>query len=372
MPLRRRALLGGLPLLPLAPALALRPREALAGKFEPPGPEARAAALGPLDDLSPTLRAALRPELERARALVVARLREVQGGRESGEPVDDLPIPRPGPDDWLAQQRERGQTHAQYLRGGFNRPDERRRTIVVMPIGELDEGMPAIADLVDFVGRYFQLPARAAPTLAVDQLTDLGVRSRSRRGGRRQYLSGDILARLKWRLPSDAYCLIAVTAVDLYPDAKWNFVFGEALLHERVGVHSFARYDPAFYGQRGAADRPRTILGRGLKVMAHEIGHMFSMLHCVHYHCLMNGTNHLAETDRAPLHLCPVCRRKLHSAVAYDPAKREAELAELCQRHGLSGPAERYARRAATIAEVAAAVAAVNELGLRPLRRSLP
>lgn len=348
MPLRRRALLGGLPLLPLAPALALRPREALAGKFEPPGPEARAAALGPLDDLSPTLRAALRPEL------------------------DDLPIPRPGPDDWLAQQRERGQTHAQYLRGGFNRPDERRRTIVVMPIGELDEGMPAIADLVDFVGRYFQLPARAAPTLAVDQLTDLGVRSRSRRGGRRQYLSGDILARLKWRLPSDAYCLIAVTAVDLYPDAKWNFVFGEALLHERVGVHSFARYDPAFYGQRGAADRPRTILGRGLKVMAHEIGHMFSMLHCVHYHCLMNGTNHLAETDRAPLHLCPVCRRKLHSAVAYDPAKREAELAELCQRHGLSGPAERYARRAATIAEVAAAEAAVNELGLRLLRRSLP
>lgn len=326
--LARRDLLRGLALLPALPALGL-PRQAAA--FEPPGAEARAAAIGPLDRLSAPLRASLTPDLE------------------------DLPIPRPGPGDWLSEHREADQTHDAYLRGGFNRPDERRRTIVVQPIGELGEAMPAIADLVDFAGRFFQLPARSEAAL---DLEALGASSRPRGRGR-QYVSGDILDALKWRLPGDAYCLIAVTAVDLYPGPKWNFVFGEARFRERVGVHSFIRYDPAFYGQPRGPDGRRRILRRGLKVMAHEIGHMFSMMHCTFFHCVMNGTNNLEETDRSPVHLCPVCRRKLHSAVAYDPAIREAALAEFYGKHELHGPAERHTRR---VAEIQAATVAAEQL----------
>jgi hypothetical protein len=33
----------------------------------------------------------------------------------------------------------------------------------------------------------------------------------------------------------------------------FNFVFGQASLNDRVGVYSFARYDPAFYGYTRAA-----------------------------------------------------------------------------------------------------------------------
>lgn len=321
----RRALLRGLALLPALPAFG-GPRRAFGRGFEPPDPAARAAALGPLEGLSPALRAAFTPDLE------------------------DLPIPRPGPDDWLAQHDEAGQSVALYRRQGFNRPDDARRTIVVAPLGDYEASgpaMPVISDLVDFAGRFFQLPARAIPAIDLDAL---GVERRTR-GRRTQYRSGDVLDALRHRLPGDAYCMIAVAAVDLYPGPKWNFVFGEARFRERVGVHSFVRYDPAFYGQPRGADGPRRILRRGLKVMAHEIGHMFSIMHCTHYHCVMNGTNHLEETDRSPLHLCPVCRRKLHAAVAYDPAAREAALAEFCEKHGLQGPAERYARRAAAITE---------------------
>lgn len=49
---------------------------------------------------------------------------------------------------------------------------------------------------------------------------------------------------------------------------------------------------------------------------------MFGMQHCVHYHCVVNGSNSLAESDSQPLHLCPVCLRKLQSSVGFDVVRR--------------------------------------------------
>ena len=48
-----------------------------------------------------------------------------------------------------------------------------------------------------------------------------------------------------------------------------------------------------------------------LQVMTHEIGHMFGIKHCVYHNCAMNGSNHLAESDRRAASLCPICLRKL-------------------------------------------------------------
>lgn len=36
----------------------------------------------------------------------------------------------------------------------------------------------------------------------------------------------------------------------------------------------------------------------------------------------MNGSNHLAESDSRPMHLCPVCLRKLYSSIRFDLVKR--------------------------------------------------
>src|SRR5690606_12673313 len=119
-------------------------------------------------------------------------------------------------------------------------------------------GLPDLAVVCDFAARFFGLPVTR---LAAIELRDLGARSRAR-GGRRQYLTRDILSALKPRVPDAAYCLIAVTAADLYPAAAWNFVFGEATFTERVGVYSFARYDPAFHGEPRGPDAPTQILRR--------------------------------------------------------------------------------------------------------------
>jgi len=44
--------------------------------------------------------------------------------------------------------------------------------------------------------------------------------------------------------PSDAFCILAMTKVDIYPRDEWNFVFGLADMGDQAGVFSFARYGP--------------------------------------------------------------------------------------------------------------------------------
>jgi len=153
-------------------------------------------------------------------------------------------------------------------------------------------------------------------------------------------LMRDVLDALQRELPHDAYCLIAVTLEDLYPgDVDHAYVFGYARLRARVGVFSFARYHPDFFGESFAVDR-QVVLQRALKVMSHELGHMFGLEHCTHLRCIMNGANHLSEVDRAPLDPCPVCLRKLHVALGFDPEARYQALAEHYTRLGLHEAAD--------------------------------
>ena len=133
------------------------------------------------------------------------------------------------------------------------------------------------------------------------------------------------------------------------PEASWNFVFGQASLNERVGVYSFARYDPAFYGEPRGKDHPALLLRRSMKVLTHETGHMFGLTDCVYFNCVMNGSNHLQESDRRPLHLCPACLRKLQFCVGFDVVKRYEALAQFERRAGLEDEAAWVERRLETI-----------------------
>lgn len=67
---------------------------------------------------------------------------------------------------------------------------------------------------------------------------------------------------------------------------------------------------------------------------------MFGMQHCVYHRCLLNGSNNQDEADRCPLHVCPVCLRKLHLLVRFDPAARYRALADFYGAHGLEAEAQ--------------------------------
>jgi archaemetzincin len=284
--------------------------------FEPPGPDVRRAAVGELTGLPPVLHRAF-----------------------SADASEFEPIPKPGPHDWLTVHPESGQTFNEFKASGPNRPSDSRRVIYLQPLGEFAaDCSPPIEKLREFASAFFALKVKALPAVSLD--ASKFTTRHNPNTGNLQILASDVLDFLKARVPADAFCLLAITMEDLYPEASWNFVFGQASLRERVGVYSFARYDPAFYGQPRGSDYETLFLRRSCKVLAHETGHMFGLAHCTFFNCLMNGSNHLVESDRRPLHLCPVCLRKLQWSMGFDVLERYRALERVIRADGFVGEAD--------------------------------
>jgi len=262
--------------------------------FTPPARAERIRAVGPVAGLPPALQHAL----------------DEQG-------FD--PIPRPGPHDWLASHPEPGQTFAAFLARRPPSPDPARRVLYLQPFGPFDTGQEPPVDLLSrFAAAFFALEAVVLPTAPVTGVT-IRINSQT---GQPQLLTRDLLALLADQRPAGACCIVGITMDDLYPDPAWNFVFGEASPRDRAGVYSFARYLPGEAGPAAAS----LLLRRACKVLAHETAHLLGIAHCVFYSCLMNGSNHLAESDARPLHLCPVDLRKLQHSIGFDVAARYRRL----------------------------------------------
>lgn len=264
--------------------------------FTPPSRADRIRAVGPVAGLPSSLRRAL----------------DEQG-------FD--PVPRPGPYDWLASHPEPGQTFTAFLAAHPPRlgPGMARRVAYLQPFGSFRAGQDPPLDLLSrFVAAFFALEVAVLPAVEVTGVT-MRINSHT---GQRQFLTSDLLALLADRRPARACCVVGVTVEDLYPGPAWNFVFGEASPRDRVGVYSFARYLPVQAGLTAAS----LLLRRSCKVLAHETAHLLGIAHCVFYSCLMNGSNHLAESDARPLDLCPVDLRKLQHIIGFDVTARYRNL----------------------------------------------
>ena len=282
--------------------------------FKPPTAAERLKAIGSTEGLTENLRKALEP----------------------GEDFEPIPIPKPG--DWLAVHREIGQRFDEFVKSKPNRPDKVRGKIYLQTLGEFPKGqIPLVEILTEYAGDYFAMEVRVLPSLA---LSDDSITTRTNQfTQKRQILAGDVLAILKKNLPADAFCVLAITMEDLYPEPSWNFVFGQASLRERVGVYSFTRYDPAFYGEKRQKDYEKILLQRSCKVLVHETAHMFGLQHCIYFKCVLNGSNHLKESDSRPVHLCPVCLRKLQYSIEFNVVSRYRNLLFFYRKVGFNNEA---------------------------------
>jgi archaemetzincin len=238
------------------------------------------------------------------------------------------PLPRADEGDWLAEHDEDGQSFQDYASGPVTRPDEHRRVIHLQPVGDFPPAQQRALQLTaDFVRRFFQLPVQTSEPVAGSTIPARARRIHPVWGTRQlwtRYVLEEVLAP---RRTPDAFAVLGLTTEDLFPAAGWNFVFGEASMDQRVGVWSTYRNgDPASESDR--------FLERTIKTAVHELGHMFSMPHCLAYRCVLNGSNHRAESDSRPLELCPVCLQKLAWNIGFDPRKRFIELAEFAQARG--------------------------------------
>lgn len=296
-------------------------------QFKPPGLEERLKAIGPVKDLSTTMQKALQPD------------------------SDFQPVAVPGPNDWLANHVEKGQTFQDFVHARFHKPEPPRTKIYLQPIGDFTpEQSPPLDLLKEFTTLFFNLEVSMLPVLSLEKArVTFRINQYTKK---RQILTGDILSLLLNKLPADAFCIVGITMEDLYPAPEWNFVFGQASLWDRVGVFSFARYDPQFYGESRDQNYQTLLLKRSCKVLAHEIGHMFGLHHCIYFKCLMNGSNHLAESDARPMHLCPVCLRKLQYSVGFDVVDRYEKLQQFYEKVNFNTEARWLGRRLQKIKSV--------------------
>lgn len=217
-----------------------------------------------------------------------------------------------------------------------------------MPLGELSPDAPSLPALRRIVAAYYGLDLRVLPAVPLGEVvaTRRGI---DRYGDPAQLSSRDVLRWLAPLIPDDGYTLLAVTMMDLYPADDWNYVFGQASFRDRVGVQSFARQDPAFYDEPRGPDWRQLVLRRAAWTVIHELGHTFGLHHCIYFECVFSGANHQEEADHRPLHACPVCLRKLHAALGFDPAAREDALATVFAELGLADEAAWSKRRATWI-----------------------
>lgn len=295
-------------------------------EFRTPSAKERLAAIGGIRTLPPILQRAFTPG------------------------NDFTPMPMPGRRDWLAKYHEGGQTFSEFLRSEPNRLDDQRRLIYLQPIGEFTtDYAPSLDKLRDFTEAYFTLETKLLPnlTISADQVT-----TRVREGTERpQWLGSDLVKILESQLPPDAYCLVGVTLTDLFSYTTTSYVFGTASIKNRAGVFSFARFDPAFYDDPRPDNVETLILRRSCHTLAHEISHIFGMQHCIYYSCAVNGSNNLDENDSRPMQLCPVCLRKLHAIVGFDPIERDRSLLEVYQRLQLQKEADWVQQRIRTVTQ---------------------
>lgn len=269
------------------------------------------------------------------------------------------PLPPPKRGEWRAVRPEPAQSVAEFREFGPNARVAPRDRIVVLPLGEFPLDM--VHDDTRFVGMV-NTPELGAieAMLAAFFATEIEVMPREafpvgrmpRRvddHGDTQYDARGLLTAAGRRLPAHAHSMLLLVNVDLFVYEGQRYAFGWSTLRNRLGVVGFSRLDPGVHGGYGPAEVPGVVLRRGLRVVVHEVAHMFGLGHCQAFRCLMNGVLDVEELDRAPMRLCPLCLRKLHIVTGLDPRARDLALLRVFTALGIAEEAQWLAERVKTL-----------------------
>lgn len=216
----------------------------------------------------------------------------------------DVKLQRPLPGEWLYVYKEPGQTFDVYQYSKPVMTNDSQRIIYLQPLGILSgEQDSIIKHTAEYLHLFFDLEVKILNPIS-DSLIPADSK-RIREDGHEQIHTKYVLdSLLEKNIPSDAIVVMAITNIDLYPQDSWNFVFGQAYTKKRIGISSLWRY---YEDEKNDT----LCLRRLIKTSSHEIGHMFSILHCTNAVCVMNGSNSLGESDSRPNRLCSECLKKL-------------------------------------------------------------
>jgi archaemetzincin len=251
--------------------------------------------------------------------------RTAHGGAQTvaagpGAPAADFPLrvyepPFPGDHEysgvtWNEIFAEPGESFEAYISGyGWGTA---LRSIRLYPLGKPSKRLRAALDLA----RDYLAIAFSSEVTVMDPLDPPSGAYNSHFG---QYDANTVLNGMMYHDDIDraSHLNLAVTETDMFA-GRLNFVFGYADYVSHVGIVSLSRLG----GRRDQALFDRRLL----KLVRHEIGHMYGMAHCTNPACVMRGANSRAEADSTPLSLCPACAAKLAYRLGDDGEARNAAL----------------------------------------------
>ena len=130
--------------------------------------------------------------------------------------------------------------------------------------------------------------------------------------GRRQYDANKILQLVSEISPPGAIKTFGLLQVDLFIPIL-TYIFGQAILNGGTGIGSIYRLRNELYGLK-----QNTILqfNRLRKVVIHELGHTFGLIHCYHDTCVMRSSTYVEDIDQKEIHFCRSCREELDRKLA--------------------------------------------------------
>ena len=240
------------------------------------------------------------------------------------------PMPPPQEGDWLYSHKEDGQTFSQFMSNSLIRPSK-DKIIYINPLQDMPQ---TFLDNCILYCQSFFYPLQIKLS-KISNLKSLNIKSRiNPYSNKIQYNASQILSKMAIYVPNDAHCVLSITLDDLYPRSDWNFVFGLASYSQKVGVFSFARFDPLFYGGNRPDNFDNYLLYHSCNTLVHEICHTFGLYHCIYYKCVMNGCNSSVEELQSTLIECPVCLRKLYEVIKFDCVERYSKLKDICKLFG--------------------------------------
>lgn len=121
---------------------------------------------------------------------------------------------------------------------------------------------------------------------------------------RRQYNGNQLMKELdSWSILNHIK-IIGLFRVDLF-NPILTYIFGQAALNGNIGVASMYRLRNEQYGMKKDDD---LLLERFQKVIIHELGHMFGLVHCHFPPCVMRSSTYVEDIDQKSAHLCSKCQ----------------------------------------------------------------
>ncbi len=128
---------------------------------------------------------------------------------------------------------------------------------------------------------------------------------------RKQYDANKLLQIIHNEYASQSLKTIGLFQVDLFIPIL-TFIFGQAIYKGNAGIASVYRLKNEQYGLAG---NDKLLFERLKKVIIHELGHTFGLIHCHIPACVMRSGTYVEDIDQKKHFFCKKCQIELDKAL---------------------------------------------------------